>query len=78
MKKSARRKSAAGLTEMETIYIETTVVSYLVANPSRDSILAAHQQLTRQWWQDERQQYQCVTSEEVLKEAGLGDVDLSR
>jgi len=47
---------------METIYIETTVVSYLVANPSRDSILAAHQQLTRQWWQDERQRYQCVTT----------------
>ena len=55
-----------------------TVVSYLVANPSRDSILAAHQQLTRQWWQDERQRYQCVTSEEVLKEAGLGDAEMSQ
>jgi predicted nucleic acid-binding protein len=63
---------------METVYIETTIVSYLVANPSRDSILAAHQQLTRQWWQDERQRYQCVTSAEALKEAGLGDVDMSR
>ena len=63
---------------METIYIETTVVSYLVANPSRDSILAAHQQLTRQWWQDERQLYQCVTSEEVLREAGLGDAEMSQ
>ena len=39
---------------METVYIETTIVSYLVANPSRDSILAAHQKLTRQWWQDQR------------------------
>jgi hypothetical protein len=63
---------------METIYIETTVVSYLVANPSRDSILAAHQQLTRQWWQDERQHYECVTSREVLREAGLGDAEMSR
>ena len=63
---------------METIYIETTVVSYLVANPSRDSILAAHQQLTRQWWQDERQRYQCVTSEEVLREAGSGDAEMGR
>jgi hypothetical protein len=63
---------------METIYIETTVVSYLVANPSRDSILAAHQQLTRQWWQDERQRYQCVTSAEVLREARLGDVEMSQ
>lgn len=63
---------------METIYIETTVVSYLVANPSRDSILAAHQQLTRQWWQDERLRYECVTSEEVLREASLGDAEMSR
>ena len=54
------------------------MVSYLVANPSRDSILAAHQQLTRQWWQDERQRYQCVTSEEVLKEAGLGDAEMGQ
>ena len=61
---------------METIYIETTVVSYLVANPSRDAILAAHQQLTRQWWQDERQRYKCVTSEEVLREAALGDTEM--
>ena len=63
---------------MESVYIETTIVSYLVANPSRDSILAAHQQLTRQWWQDERQRYQCVTSREVLREASLGDAEMSR
>lgn len=63
---------------METVYIETTVVSYLVANPSRDSILAAHQQLTRQWWQDEKQRYHCVTSREVLREASLGDTEMSR
>ena len=63
---------------METIYIETTVVSYLVANPSRDAILGAHQQLTRQWWQDQRQRYQCVTSREVVREANLGDAEMSR
>jgi hypothetical protein len=63
---------------METVYIETTIVSYLVANPSRDSILAAHQQITRQWWQEERQHYQCMTSSEVWQEASLGDVEMSR
>lgn len=63
---------------MESVYIETTVVSYLVANPSLDTILAAHQQLTRQWWQDERHRYQCVTSREVLREASLGDVEMSQ
>jgi hypothetical protein len=63
---------------METVYIETTIVSYLVANPSRDPILAAHQTLTRQWWQEERLRYECVTSEEVLREAVLGDAEMSQ
>jgi hypothetical protein len=33
-----------------TVYIETTIVSYLTAWPSRDIVRAAHQQLTRDWW----------------------------
>jgi hypothetical protein len=33
-----------------SVYIETTVISYLCALPSRDLIVAAHQQLTREWW----------------------------
>ena len=31
-------------------YVETTVVSYLTVVPSRDLVLAAHQQVTRDWW----------------------------
>jgi hypothetical protein len=50
---------AEGL-NMQTVYIETTIVSYLVANPSRDLMLAAHQLATRNWWQLQRQTYQCV------------------
>jgi predicted nucleic acid-binding protein len=63
---------------METVYIETTVVSLLVARPSRDPIMAAHQQLTRRWWHDRRSQFQCVTSEEVMREASQGDPEASR
>jgi hypothetical protein len=33
-----------------TVYVETSVVSYLTARPSRDLLLAAHQQVTRDWW----------------------------
>ena len=62
---------------METIYIETTIVSYLVANPSRDLILTAHQEITRDWWWDARGHYRCVTSEEVIREVSLGDPAMS-
>lgn len=36
---------------MEIVYIETTVVSLLVANPSRDLETARQQQTGRDWWQ---------------------------
>jgi len=63
---------------VETVYIETTIVSYLVASPSRDIILAAHQQLTRQWWQDQRPAYHCFVSGQTLMEAARGDVEQAR
>lgn len=63
---------------METVYIETTIVSYLVATPSRDAILAAHQQLTRQWWQDQRSAYHSLVSGETLVEAARGDAEQAR
>ncbi len=61
---------------METVYIETTIVSYLVGRPSRDLLLAAHQELTREWWAGERLRYECVTSAEVLREASLGEAEM--
>jgi len=63
---------------METVFIETTIVSYLVANRSRDLVVAAHQETTEEWWTDFRPRYRCVTSEEVLREASLGDTAMSR
>ena len=58
---------------METIYIETTVVSYLVAE-SKPWIpfWPRTSNLPRQWWQNERQRYHCVTSREVLREGESG------
>lgn len=55
------------------VYIETSVISYLTARPSRDLIVAAHQEITRQWWETERAKYELCASEVVLREARVGD-----
>lgn len=54
------------------VYIETTVVSYLTGWPSRDLIVAAHQQITREWWQG-RSRFDLYVSQIVIREAGGGD-----
>jgi predicted nucleic acid-binding protein len=55
------------------IYIETSVISYLVARPSRDIIVAAHQQITSDWWDQHRHHYDLFISQVVLDEARAGD-----
>lgn len=58
---------------METVYLETTFISYLVALPSRDLLVAAHQQITNDWWNYQRRKYQCYVSQIVVDEASAGD-----
>jgi len=55
------------------VYIETTIVSYLAAHPSRDLIVAGHQQITHEWWQTSRHNFAVVSSQLVAREAGAGD-----
>lgn len=57
-----------------SVYIETTVVSYLVAEPSKDLIQAAHQQITRAWWAT-RDRFDLYISAAVVAEARRGDED---
>lgn len=58
---------------MATVYIETSIVSYLRQRPSSQVVMAARQILTHQWWNDERSNYELVTSQYVLDEASAGD-----
>lgn len=60
-----------------SVYIETSVVSYLAARPSRDLIVAAHQQLTSDWWHNQREQYRLFISEIVFAEARGGDTEFA-
>lgn len=66
------------MTVRPTVYIETSVISYLAARPSRDLVTAAHQQLTHTWWHERREEFELVASQVVLDEAAMGDADVAR
>ena len=59
------------------LYLETTIPSYLTSRPSRDLLVAANQQVTRQWWDERRNQFNLYVSQAVINEAGAGDVALA-
>jgi predicted nucleic acid-binding protein len=56
------------------VYVETTVVSYLVALPTEDIIQMAHQEITRQWW-ERRDRFDLYVSRAVVAEARRGNPD---
>lgn len=64
--------------ERLTVYVETSVVSYLTARPGRDVVVAGRQISTRGWWEWAQQEQQLVTSDEVLREAAHGDPEAAR
>jgi hypothetical protein len=55
------------------VYLETTIVSYLTARPSRDLITAAHQHITQQWWDTQRTRFDLFVAPPFLQEAQAGD-----
>jgi len=61
-----------------TLYLETTVPSYLTAWPSRDLIRAGHQQITKEWWLKRRAGFDIYISQFVLDEAAAGDAEAAR
>jgi predicted nucleic acid-binding protein len=54
------------------IYIETSVVSYLVSRPSKNVITAGHQAVTRDFW-DTLRDFDVYISDMVIQEAAAGD-----
>lgn len=62
----------------QRVYLETSVISYLVGRLSRDIVVLSNQELTRDWWTHRRHDYDIFASELVLREAKLGDAGLAR
>ena len=58
---------------MSSVYIETSIISYLTARVSRDLIVAGHQQMTEEWWSVQRNRFELWASELVVEEASAGD-----
>jgi hypothetical protein len=56
-----------------TLYLETTIPGYLTARRSRDLVTAAHQELTREWWDRRREDFTLFVSQIVVEEAAGGD-----
>ena len=60
---------------MSSVYIETSIVSYLTARASRDLIVVGHQQMTEEWWSTQKSRFQLWASELVVEEASAGDTN---
>jgi len=58
---------------MQTVYIETSVLSYLTSRPSRDLLVAAHQQVTVDWWENRLPLLEPFISPIVIEEVSRGD-----
>ena len=62
----------------KSMYIETTIPSYVTAKASRDLITAHRQAVTRLFWENERQKYDLYISQFVIDECSRGDPEAAK
>lgn len=60
------------------IYIETSIPSYLTARPGNDVRVIANQDMTNEWWETRRHEFDLFISEFVVAEAALGDPEAAK
>lgn len=60
------------------VYIETSVISYLTARPSKKLIVAAYQQITLDWWENRQFDFLLYVSPAVIQEASAGDEEAAK
>lgn len=62
----------------DSLYLETTVISYYTSKPSRDIVVLAHQEITQKWWPMAIRRFNIFISEIVIEEAALGDEEAAK
>lgn len=63
---------------MQSVYIETTIPSYLTGRRSKQQAIADDQLATVQWWETERKHYRLFSSIFTTDEASGGDPEAAR
>lgn len=63
---------------MKSVYVETSIISYLTARTSRDLLVTANQECTHEWWDGHRSNFELYISPLVLVEAGQGDEEAAQ
>lgn len=61
----------------ETVYIETSILGYLTARPTRNLVLAANIEVTKEWWEFRRSTFKLYISQVVLDEVSQGDSEIA-
>jgi predicted nucleic acid-binding protein len=61
----------------ESVYIETSILGYLTARSTKNLILAANMEITKDWWKFRRNAFMLYTSEAVLNEVAQGDIEIA-
>ena len=61
-----------------SVYVESSVISYLTARPSRDVVKSARQAITEEWWQTDRKRFEVFISALVEEEISSGDASAAR
>ncbi len=62
----------------QSVYLETTIISYRASKLSRDLIVAGHQQITHDWWDNVSIKFDCYISEIVIDECEKGDAEAAK
>ena len=61
-----------------SLYVETTIPSFMVGEISPTLLTAGHQYATRQWWEERRHDYRLYISSLVEEEIGAGNEENAR